>query len=97
FSVAKNAANVTLTASGPTLSTVSPSSGTQFGGTSVTITGTNFASGGSFGVTFGGTSATCNVDSATQISCTTPSHAAGTVDVVVTNGDGQSATQTNAF
>ena len=39
---------------------------------SVAINGTGFASGGSFGVTFGGTSASCNVSSASLINCTTP-------------------------
>src|SRR5256885_91161 len=40
----------------PTVSTVSPTSGTTAGGTSVMITGTGFVSGA--GVTFGGTAAT---------------------------------------
>src|SRR5208282_1987703 len=40
----------------PTVSSVSPSSGTTAGGTAVTITGTNFVAGAT--VTFGGTAAT---------------------------------------
>ena len=40
----------------PTVTSVSPNNGTTAGGTSVTITGTNFATGAT--VTFGGTAAT---------------------------------------
>jgi len=68
-----------------------------FGG-AVTITGTNFDSilGGSVAnvaVTFDGTSATSiSVNSIkTIITCTPPAHAAGTITLLVTNGDGQSA------
>ena len=80
----------------PTLTSVSPSTGPASGGTSVTLTGTNFQAGAS--VQFG--SASCsgvNVASATSITCTTPPHASGTVTVTVTNPDGEVATKTNAF
>ena len=80
----------------PTISLVSPSSGTTAGGTSVTITGTGFQSGAT--VTFGGTaSSAVTFNSATQLTAATPARAAGLVDVVVTNPDTQSATATNAF
>lgn len=80
----------------PTISSVTPNSGTTAGGTSVTISGTDFVSGAT--VKFGGTSATnVNVGSSTSITATTPAHGAGAVNVVVTNPDNQSATLANGF
>lgn len=80
----------------PTVSSVSPNSGSTDGGTSVTVTGTGFSSGAS--VTFGGAGATgVTVVGSTSITATTPAHAAGEVNVVVTNTDGQSGTLTNGF
>jgi acid phosphatase len=80
----------------PTVSAVNPTSGPTAGGTSITITGTNFAAGAT--VTVGGTAATgVIVNNSTTITATTPAHAAGTVDVVVTNSNGQSGSKTNAF
>ncbi len=73
----------------PTVRGIGPSSGTVSGGTSVSITGTGFLSGAT--VKFGGTAATgVSVASSTSITATTPAHAAGAVDVVVTNTDSQS-------
>jgi IPT/TIG domain/Dockerin type I domain len=80
--------------SAPAISTITPASGTTAGGIAVTITGTNFAFGSS--VTIGGTAAT-SVVSSTQITATTPAHAAGAVNVVVTNPDAQSATLASGF
>jgi hypothetical protein len=80
----------------PTISVIAPTSGSVNGGTSFTITGTNFVAGAT--VSFGGTAATgVNVASATSITGTTPARAAGAVNVVVTNPDAQSATLTNGF
>lgn len=82
----------TFTASAaPTVSSpLSPATGSSTGGTSVTITGTGFAPGAS--VTFGGTQAAfATVNSATAITVSTPAHAAGAVDVFVTNPDGQNS------
>jgi hypothetical protein len=80
----------------PTVTSISPNSGTSGGGTSVTITGTNFLAGAA--VTIGGTAATSvNVVSATLITATTPAHAAGAVNVVVTNSNGLSGTLTSGF
>jgi hypothetical protein len=80
----------------PTVSGVSPTSGTTAGGTPVTINGTGFLAGAS--VTFGGTAATnVVVGSSTSITATTPAHAAGAVNVVVTNTDGQSGPLTNGY
>jgi plastocyanin len=81
----------------PSISGVSPSSGTATGGTVVSISGTNFSTSGTTTVTFGGSAATnVNVASSTSITATTPAHAAGTVDVVVNTG-GSSATASGAF
>jgi hypothetical protein len=77
-------------AGAPTVSGVSPSSGSTAGGISVTITGTNFT--GSMAVRFGSTPATTfQVKNATQITATAPTGAVGTVDVSVTNAVGTSA------
>jgi acid phosphatase len=84
------------TAPAPTVSGVNPTSGPTAGGTSVTISGTNFAAGAT--VTFGGSAATgVIVNNSTTITATTPAHAAGAVDVVVTNSNGQNGSKTSAF
>jgi hypothetical protein len=76
---------------GPTVSAISPTSGTASGGTAVTITGTNFLSGAT--VKLGGNTATnVTVAGSGTITATTPAHTAGTVDVVVASSDGQSST-----
>ncbi|HVU60543.1 MAG TPA: IPT/TIG domain-containing protein [Mycobacteriales bacterium] len=80
---------------GPTVTKVSPSSGSSAGGTSVTVTGTGFT--GATAVTFGGTAGTnVVVKSATSITVTSPKHAAGAVNVRVTTPAGQSAVVTPA-
>jgi hypothetical protein len=80
----------------PTVTGIAPTTGSQAGGTAVTITGTGFLAGVT--VKFGGTSATnVSVVSATSITATTPAHASGIVDVVVTNTDNKSATLAQAF
>lgn len=80
----------------PTISSISPNSGTTSGSTSVTITGTGFAAGAT--VKFGANNGTSvNVVSATQITVSTPAGSAGAVNVVVTNTDGGTVTSTNAF
>ena len=80
----------------PTITTISPTSGSAAGGTSVTITGTNFVDG--VKVSFDGVAATgVTVTSATQITLKTPQHSPGVVRVVVTNVDAQSATRTNGY
>ncbi len=81
--------SITVTSAVPTLTNVSPSSGPTAGGTSVTLTGTNFT--GATSVTFGGTAASSfTVNGATQITATAPAHAAGAVDIAVTTSAGTS-------
>ena len=80
----------------PTISGVSPSSGSSNGGTAVTITGTNFQAGAT--VSFGGVAApSVTVSGPTEIQTTTPAHSAATVDVTVTNPDGSMGTLSRAF
>lgn len=80
----------------PLVTTIAPVSGPSAGGTTVTITGTNFQSGAT--VLFGGANATnVTVTSASQIQATTPPNAPGTVDVIVRNADSQFATLPGAF
>ena len=80
----------------PTVSGVSPNSGSTAGGTAVTITGTNFATGAT--VTVGGAAATSVVVvSGTQITATTPAGSAGAVTVTVTNLGAQSGSLASAF
>ena len=86
----------TSTNPAPTVSSISPTSGPIAGGTAVSITGTGFVSGAS--VSIGGTAASnVVVVSGTSITAKTPAHAAGAVNVVVTNSDGQSGTLTNGY
>ncbi len=76
--------------SAPTVTSVNPNTGPPGGGTSVTITGTNFS--GATAVRFGGNAAgSFSVNSATQITATSPA-GSGTVDVTVTTPGGTSAT-----
>jgi large repetitive protein len=76
-------------AAAPSVSAISPSSGSTAGGTSVTITGTSLA--GATVVKFGTAAASFSVGSATQITATAPAGTAGTVDVTVTTAGGISA------
>lgn len=79
-------------ADAPTITGLSPDSGPAAGGDTVTITGTNFddVDESEVTVTFGGIPGTgVNVVSDTQLTVTTPPHAPGAVDVVVT-ADGAS-------
>jgi hypothetical protein len=80
-----------ISAAAPTVTRIVPSGGPTGGGTAVTISGTGFAPLAT--VTIGGSAATgVAVVSATQITATTPAHAAGASNVVVTNPDTQSGT-----
>jgi hypothetical protein len=80
----------------PTVTKVSPATGTPAGGTAVTITGTLFATGAT--VTIGGTAATnVVVVSGASITATTPAGTAGAVTVTVTNPGAQSGSLANGF
>ncbi|MHB8340753.1 MAG: beta strand repeat-containing protein, partial [Mycobacteriales bacterium] len=81
--------NVTAT-SAPFVSSLSPSSGPQAGGTQVTITGGNFT--GATAVSFGTAAAqSFTVQNAGTILAVSPTGNAGTVNVTVTVGSGASA------
>jgi IPT/TIG domain len=80
----------------PMVTGIGPSSGPASGGTGVTIMGTGFQSGAT--VSLGGTAANnVVVGSGTSITATTPAHAAGSVNVVVTNSDAQGDTLSNGY
>ncbi|WP_157789720.1 choice-of-anchor G family protein, partial [Candidatus Microthrix parvicella] len=80
----------------PVVTDLTPPSGPTAGGTVVTITGSGFT--GATGVTFDGTPGTSiNVISDTEIEITSPPHAAGPTDVVVTTPGGVSAPGTFTF
>ncbi len=80
----------------PTVSGISPPSGSTAGGTPVIISGSNFQSGATAAI--GGVPATgVVVASATQINATTGAHAPGLAAVIVTNPDNQSGSLPNGF
>ncbi len=75
----------------PTVTAVGTTVGPLAGGTSVTITGTGFAT--ATGADFGSLAATSfKVNSATQITVTSPAESAGPVNITVTGPGGASAT-----
>ncbi len=75
----------------PVVSSVTPGSGSNAGGTPVTIAGLNFSLGAS-GATFNGAACTSfAVVNNTQITCQTPSGSVGPVSVIVTNTYGSNA------
>jgi plastocyanin len=80
----------------PAVTGVNPASGATTGGTTVTVAGTNFENGAT--VSFGGAMATSVtfVNSGT-LTATLPPHAAGVVDVTVTNPDTGVGTGTGLF
>ncbi|MFA6363344.1 beta strand repeat-containing protein [Methanoregula sp.] len=90
-------------AAGVTVASISPTAGTNLGGTSVTITGTGFSSIGTTTINFNSTSDTAaymatgvNVTSDTTITAFTPAHGAGVVNVQVINSNG-AGTLNNAY
>ncbi|HET9597964.1 MAG TPA: IPT/TIG domain-containing protein, partial [Anaeromyxobacteraceae bacterium] len=85
----------TYAAAPPAIASIAPTSGSTGGGTAVTIAGSGFQPGAS--VAIGGVAAVVGSTSATAIVASTPAHAAGLADVVVTNPDGQKATLAGAF
>ncbi len=89
----------TKTYDAPTVTSLTPATGTTLGGTSVTITGTGFLTGAT--VTIGAVACTSVVVvSGTSITCVTGAHAAYTTfaaDVTVTNLDDQAGTLEDGF
>jgi cyclophilin family peptidyl-prolyl cis-trans isomerase len=86
---ATSAADQFTYAAAPTITGVSPSTGSVEGGTAVTITGTNLL--GATSVKFGDTSADIVSNTATQIVVTSPAGVEGTVDVTVVTAGGTSS------
>ena len=80
---------------GPAISSITPATGSTSGATVVTIVGLRFQAGAT--VTFGGATATVSSLSSTSITATTEGRTPGTVDVVVTNPDGQATTAAGRF
>lgn len=79
----------------PTITSITPATGTTAGGTAVVIRGTNLA--GTTSVTFGGTAGTALVNvSDTEVHVTTPAKTAGAKDVIDTTPDG-AVTSTGGF
>jgi hypothetical protein len=74
----------------PIVTAISPLSGTNAGGTQVTITGSGFTT--ATAVQFGGKPAAFVIDSDSQITATSPAGLLGIVDVTVTTAGGFSAT-----
>ena len=87
-------AAVDIVAEGPSIDSIVPNNGSTLGGESVTINGSNL--GGASSVTFGGTAAQIDFNTGSSITVTTPSHAAGSVDVMVTATAGVTTLQ-NGF
>jgi hypothetical protein len=81
----------------PTILSVTPSLGSTGGGASIMITGTGLQPG--IQVTLGSMTVSARFDPRyrDRIFLTTPSHAAGLVDVVVTNPDRQTGLATGAY
>lgn len=79
----------------PTISSITPSVGTTLGGTVLTISGSNFISGSI--VKLGDKECLNSQVTESQITCTTDSHFAGTVDVIVINPNQQTATLAGGF
>jgi hypothetical protein len=71
----------------PSITAVAPNAGSTGGGTAVRITGSGFQAGAT--VTLDGEPWTVSADKSTVIRLTTQAHAAGAVDVVVSNPGGQ--------
>lgn len=70
----------------PTVSSVTPTTGSTSGGTSLTLTGTNLAS--ATAVTVGGAAATITSTSATSVVATSPAGSAGAATITVTTPGG---------
>jgi hypothetical protein len=84
----------------PTVTSLSPNSGTQGQSLSITINGTNFQSGATCSFGTGVTVTSCIVNSASQLTAAitiSTSAASGSRTLTITNPNGQSASLSNAF
>lgn len=87
----------TTTGTAATISSISPTTGSTAGGTTVTITGTNFDCTPAFPtVNFGANAATVTSCGATTLTVTSPAGAAGAASVTVTN-EGAAASNSATF
>ncbi|MHC5018874.1 MAG: IPT/TIG domain-containing protein, partial [Planctomycetota bacterium] len=84
-----------LTGPAPVLMLAAPTAGIAAGGTTLYLTGRDFAPGAT--VTVGGSAATVTFNSTTALTVTTPSGTAGAANIVVTNPDAQASTLTGGF
>lgn len=80
----------------PTLTSLTPNTGSTAGGATITVVGTNFIFGATT-VNVDGTSVPMTVTSTTGGTFTLPAHAAGAVNVTVTTVGGTSGTQTFTY
>jgi hypothetical protein len=94
--VAFSSSSTPSSGSSVAFTSVSPQSVPTAGGSVITMTGSNFKSGAS--VNFGGTNcAAVTFISGAQLNAMAPPHAAGIVNIAVTNPDGTNATLSGAF
>lgn len=91
----KSSVPLTFSLISPLLVSAVPSTGPAAGDADVTIGGANFFS--TSVAKFGGTTAVTTFVSSTELRAVTPPHAAGSVDVNVTNPDGQTAGLASAY
>jgi PKD repeat protein len=88
--------NVTVAVSPVTVTSVVPPAGKTAGGKPITVNGTGFLSGAT--ITLGGSPATSVVFvNSTKLTAVTPAHAAGFVNVTVTNTNTTNGTLTNGY
>lgn len=79
----------------PSIREITPLSGSDVGGTTVTVMGNGFADGAK--VRFGTAVADVVSVTPTRLVATSPAHDAGTIDVAVANPDGQAVIQSSGF
>jgi len=89
-------ANNGTTAGAATLTSIAPALGSTAGGTPVTLKGSGFVCTPAFPtVSFGGTNAVVTSCGASQLTVSSPAHAAGSVGVTVTNSGGTASNSLN--
>lgn len=81
----------------PTITTLNPDTDVEAGGATITVTGTGFLSVSDVTVDGDSVTYTHTPGNATTLTFAAPAHAAGEVDVVVTNDEGDSAAATLTY